>query len=422
MAGTVMRASRDTEIDFGKRYSAPLLSFKGGLRLLSNSISAYCRRDPPSLSGWVCHPVPVIVRNDLWLLGLPIRMNIQEFASLLGLSVSTVSKALNGREDVSPATRQKILAAAQEHGFSPDPTARRLRRQATDTVAFVISPPQVSFAQPVFLDMLVGVNEVMDAGGYQVIIATARTVETELDVFKRLIGRQRIDAVLFGRTRRHDERIAYLLENDIPFVAFGRSETSQDYSYVDIDRHVVGRAGCARFIALGHRRIALIHTPDYLMLSHFERTGYREALHGAGIPFDDALCVEAAIQEDDGARAVRALLELADPPTAFVCGHDFIAMGAMRAIAETGRIPGRDIGVIGADNHPIGSYLQPPLTTFSADTERAGRRMAEMLIERLDGRPARELQEVWTPELIIRASDGSPRGSAGGISPKRGRD
>jgi LacI family transcriptional regulator len=336
-------------------------------------------------------------------------MNIQDLAATLKLSVSTVSKALNGREDVSPATRKRVLEAAERHGFSPDPVARRLRRQSTDTIAFVVSAPQTSFAHPFFLEMLVGVNEAMDDSGYQVIVASSRSVEAEIDVFKRLIERQRVDGLLFGRTRRHDERISYLLERDIPFVAFGRSETSNDYPYLDIDHYVVGRSGCARFIALGHRRIALIHAPEYLMFSHLERVGYEEALRAAGIRFEKALCVEAAMTEDSGAYAVRRLLELPDPPTAIVCSHDLIAIGVMRGIAETGRVPGRDVGVIGGDNHPIGRYVQPALTTFSAETHRAGRRMAEMLLERLAGRSPQDLHEVWAPDLIIRASDGPHR-------------
>lgn len=339
-------------------------------------------------------------------------MNIQEFAAALKLSVSTVSKALNGREDVSPATRRRVLEAAEQHGFSPDPVARRLRRQSTDTIGFVVSAPQTSFAHPFFMDMLVGVNEAMDDSGYQVIVASSRSVETEIDLFRRLVERQRVDALLFGRTRRHDERIAYLLERDIPFVAFGRSETSDDYAYVDIDHYVVGRSGCARFIALGHRRIALVHAPEYLMFSHLERQGYEEALHAAGIELDGALCVEASMTEEAGAHAARQLLELPDPPTAFVCGHDLIAMGAMRAIAETGKVPGRDVGVIGGDNHPIGRYLQPALTTFSAETKQAGKRMAEMVLDRIAGHPSRDFQEIWTPELIIRASDGPQRDQA----------
>lgn len=339
-------------------------------------------------------------------------MNIQEFAATLKLSVSTVSKALNDRNDVSPETRKRVLEAAERHGFSPDPAARRLRRQSADTIAFVLSAPQISFAHPFFLDMLMGVNEVMDNSGYQVIIASARSVDTELDVFKRLIERQRVDALLFGRTRRQDERIAYLLEREIPFVAFGRSETSNDFAYVDIDHHVVGRAGCARFIALGHRRIALVHAPEYLMFSHLEHLGYAQALRAAGIRYDRTLNTETDISEEGGAEATRRLLELPDPPTAIVCSHDLIALGALRGIAETGRVPGRDVGVIGGDNHPIGRYVQPALTTFSAETYRAGKRMSEMLIERLAGKPPQDLQEVWTPELIIRTSDGAHRAEA----------
>ncbi|CAB3756443.1 LacI family DNA-binding transcriptional regulator [Paraburkholderia humisilvae] len=338
-------------------------------------------------------------------------MNIQEFAATLKLSVSTVSKALNGREDVSPATRKRVLEAAERLGFSPDPAARRLRRQSADTIAFVVSPPQTSFAHPFFLDMLVGVNDAMDNTDFQVIIASARTVEAELDVFKRLIERQRVDALLFGRTRRQDERIAYLLERDIPFVAFGRSETSSEFPYVDIDHRVVGRSGCGRFIALGHRRIALVHAPEYLMFSYLERRGYEEALRAAGIAFDRNLCIETAISEEGGADAARRLLALPDPPTAIVCGHDLLAMGVMRGITETGRVPGRDVGVIGGDNHPIGRYVQPALTTFSAETYRAGTRMAGMLLERLAGTPPQQLQEIWEPELIVRASDGPHRAS-----------
>ena len=105
----------------------------------------------------------------------------------------------------------------------------------------------------------------------------------------------------------------------------------------------------------------------------------------------------------------REVLDLPDPPTAIVCGHDLVALGVMRGISETGRTPGEDVGVIGGDDHPIGRYVSPALTTFSAETHRAGRRMVEMLMARLDGTPASQLQEIWTPELIVRASDGPRR-------------
>lgn len=337
------------------------------------------------------------------------QLDIKEFAAHLKLSVSTVSKAINGRADVSRDTRERVLKAAGELGFSPDPAGRRLRRQSSDTIGFVISAPQTQFAHPFFLNMLAGIDEALDGTNFQVIIASGRTVETEIDVFRRLVEKQRVDGLLFGRTRRKDARIEYLLERDIPFVAYGRSESSQDFPFVDIDHTVVGRDGCARFIALGHRRIALIHSPEFLMFSYFERLGYEQALRAANIEVDSALCVEEAMTEEGGLRAARRLLALPKPPTAFVCGHDMVAVGAMRAIAEAGKVAGQDIGVIGGDDHPVGRLITPALTTFSAETYRVGKRMVEMLLARIEGADPKTLQEVWTPELILRSSDGPPR-------------
>jgi LacI family transcriptional regulator len=325
------------------------------------------------------------------------------------LSVSTVSKAINDREDVSAKTREKVLAAAAKVGFMPDPAGRRLRRQTSDTIGFVLSAPQAHFAHPFFLDMLSGIDEALDETDYQVIFASGRSVEREIDAFRRMVERHRVDGLLFGRTRRQDERIAYLLERKVPFVAFGRSETPGDFAYLDIDRTVVGRDGCARFVRLGHRRVALINAPAYLMFSKHQRDGYKAALRAAGFRFDPQLYMEADLTEEAGAHAARKLLDASDPPTAIICGHDTVALGVMRAVAEMGMVVGKDVGVIGGDDHPMGRLVTPALTTFSAETNKAGHRMVEMLLARLNGTRANELQEVWSPSLIVRASDGLPR-------------
>lgn len=340
-------------------------------------------------------------------------MNIQELASKLHLSVSTVSKALNNRNDVSANTRERVLSAAREFGFTPDRAARRLRTQTTETIGFVLSAPQSSFAHPFFLNMITGVNDALQDTDYQLIISSARSMETEMDVFKRLVERQVVDGLLFGRTRRRDERVQYLLERDVPFVAFGRTETSSSFPYVDFDHALTARVACSRFIALGHRRIALVHASEVFMIGHFATQGYKAALKAAGIAWDPRLCIEAPMNEEGGVDAARALFDLADPPTAFVCGQDLIALGVMRGIAETGQAVGTDVGVMGGDNHPFSSYVQPALTTFSAETKRAGQRMAEMLLARLSGADVAGMQEVWSQELIVRASDGLKRTAKG---------
>ncbi len=214
---------------------------------------------------------------------------------------------------------------------------------------------------------------------------------------------------MFGRTRREDARVGYLQERGVPFVAFGRSETGAAFPYVDIDRTVAGRNGTARFVGLGHRRIGLISTPGYLMFSHHLQDGYRKALAAADIAFDPSLVIETVTSEAGGLDAARRLLALSEPPTAFMCGHDLIASGAMQAVVESGRRPGLDVGIIGCDDHPLGPYLDPPLTTFDAPTIRAGRRMVEILLASMNGTPAEELQEIWAPEIVLRSSHGPSR-------------
>lgn len=339
-------------------------------------------------------------------------MNLKELAKRLGLSPSTVSKALNDRPDINESTRQKVLAAAERYRYRPDPAGQRLRRQSSDAIGFVLSAPQAHFAHPFFLDMLMGINEELEGTRYQVIVTSARSLEHELECFEWLVEQQRVDGLLFGRTRRDDPRIDYLIKRDIPFVTFGRSEAANSFPFVDIDHTVVGREGCARFIALGHRRIALLNTPEQLTFSQHHKIGYREALRAAGIAWAPELYVARDITEEAGARAAHELLGLKQPPTAILCGNDLMAIGAMRAITERGLIAGRDVGVIGGDNHPVSALIQPGLTTFSAETYASGKRMAQMLLARMTGTPAKDLQEVWMPKLIIRSSDG-PRRSDG---------
>ena len=334
------------------------------------------------------------------------RINIVELASRLGLSVSTVSKAMNGRVDVSDATRKRVMAAAEELGFCPDPSGRRLRRGTSETIGFVLSPPQTHFAHPFFLDLLMGIDQALEKTSFQLVIVTGRSVEEEVDSFRRLVERQRVDAVMFGRTRVQDPRIEFLQEHSVPFVSFGRSETGNPFPYLDIDRSVAGRNGTAHFIGLGHRRIGLLASPAYLMFSQHLLEGYRAALAAARIPFDPELVVESAMDEEGGLQAARQLLAQPNRPTALMCGHDLIASGAIRAINEAGLRPGIDVALIGCDNHPLGPYLNPPLSTFSAPTVQAGQRMVQLLLALLDGRNPESLQEVWSPELILRNSHG----------------
>lgn len=333
-------------------------------------------------------------------------MKIEEFAQRIGLSVSTVSKALNGYADVSEATRERVLRSARRLGYSPNPLGRRLRQKSSDAIGFVLSPPQTGFAHPFFLNMLVGIDEGLRETDYHLIITTAHSLESELDTFTRLVEKQHVDAMIFSRTLRDDPRIAYLQKRRIPFATFGRSEGGKPFPYVDIDYAAAGREGVLRLFGRGHRRIALVNSPTYYMFGNLRRQGYEAAVRECGLAVDPDLYAEEDITEDGGVRGLQRVMRAVPAPTAVLCAHDLTAIGVMRALVAAGKRPGKDVAVIGSDDDPIGRYCDPPLTTFSAETRRAGRRIMELLLAAMQGTPAKSLQEVWPPKLIARASDG----------------
>lgn len=336
-------------------------------------------------------------------------MKLRDFSRAIGFSPSTVSRALNGYADVNEETRKQIVEAAKQYGYSPDRIGRRLRKNLSDTIGFVLSPPQRHFANPLTLDLIMGIDERLHGTPFQLIIAAARTVGDELATFRRLVEEQRVDGLIFTRTRRVDERILYLQERGVPFATLGQSESEKPFPFVDIDHFVVGREGTARFVALGHRRIAFINTPDEFTFSARRRRGYEAALAAARIPLDEDLIIEGDMTEEGGHQAALRLLALPEPPTAILCGQDFAAMGAARAVYEVGKLPGQDVGIMGGDDHPMGQYFDPPLTTFHAPIPKAGARLGEMLMAAMQGEPAENLQEIWNPKLVIRASDGPNR-------------
>lgn len=334
-------------------------------------------------------------------------MNLRKFAAEINTSVSTVSKALNGYPDVSEKTRQRIVKAAKRLGYVPSPLGRQLRTNTANAIGFVLSSPQTGFAHPFFLDMLLGIDEGLASTNFQIIITSSRRVDNELDSFKRLVERQRVDAMIFSRMHRQDARVAFLQKNKIPFATFGRSENGEPFPFVDLDYKFAGSEGCRILLEMGHKRIALLNGPRYLMFGYCKREGYEAEMRAADIRLDRRLIVEEDLSEKGGARGLRRLMKIANPPTAILCAHDLMAVGAMRELTRLGKRPGSDVAFIGNDSHPLGQYCDPPLTTFSAETRKAGHRLVEFLIRHMNGTPALELQEVWKPELILRSSHGS---------------
>ena len=337
---------------------------------------------------------------------LPRNPNIRDVAAHVGMSVSTVSRALNGYGDVNAETRKKIEEAAQALGYRASFAASTLRSSQTQTVTFMVSKPWTKFVDPFFLGLLDGIEMVLQAQGYDLQVVMAREFESEIDVIRRTVERNRCDALLFGRTRPEDERIDYLQERGFPFVTIGQT-LRNDHDWIDRDHFRIGQVATERLIRLGHRRIAYLSTPYRYTYSGHARDGYRRALEMAGIAHDPALEDECFLSRSTGADAMARLLSSGADPTAVFCGNDMIALSAIEAMRSFGLEPGQDIAVIGCDDMPMAAAARPALTTFSQSLDALGMRMGRMILNKLRG-TEETLQDLIEATLIVRDSDMPP--------------
>lgn len=329
------------------------------------------------------------------------RPDIRTVALAAGVSVSTVSRALNGYSDVSSATRARVEDAAARLGYRPSHAAAMLRRNETRTVTFMVSKPWTRFVDPFFLGVLDGLELALSAHGYDLQVVLAREFEAEIGVLRKAVERNRSDAVIFARTRLEDERIDWLQARGFPFVAVGQTARN-DHSFIDRDQRAMGRQAAGRLAALGHRRIGLLTTPLRYTYSHLMQQGFREGIGEAGLPPGPE--AECFLSHRTGEEVVTELFAKGEAPTALLCGNDMIALSAMEGLRRMGLRPGEDVALIGCDDMPLSAHLRPSLTTFSQDLEAMGIRLGRMVLARLAGDTTPQQGFIET-RLVLRESD-----------------
>jgi LacI family transcriptional regulator len=333
------------------------------------------------------------------------RVTLKTIAEEAGVSITTVSRALAGYDDVNEETRRHIIEIADRLGYQPNLAARHLRSKQTNTVGMVI-PRTEHFSDPFFMELLAGVGRQASEHGYDLLLSAQLRGEEELNAYRRMVGGGRVDGMVVARVLTHDPRIAYLQESRLPFVAFGRAEGA-DHPSIDVD----GAAGMVDLIMhlvdRGHQRIGLITSPAELAFTEPRCNGYRDALRRAKLPFDNVYMAPGDLTRQSGQIAAAHLLDLIDPPTAIVACNDQMALGALDAVQQRGLRVGHDIAVAGFDDIPAARVSEPPLTTVRQPIYGIGYRLVEMLIRLIVGDAVDETQILLKPELIVRASTSS---------------
>jgi LacI family transcriptional regulator len=337
-------------------------------------------------------------------------MNLKELAGKLGLSPTTVSRALNGYPEVNETTRERVLAAAKRHNYRPDARAIRLATGRAMAVGHVIPlATRHEIVNPIFADFIAGAGEVYSRSGYDMLISVVADEEEEA-TYRALRARGACDGVILHAPRLDDARIALLTEIGLPFVVHGRaSGAALPYSWVDVNNRRAFERATGFLLDLGHRRIALINGLEFMDFAIRRRKGYIDALTARGLVPDPALMTSNEMTEGRGYRAGLDMLGQDDPPTAFLVSSMISALGLRRAIEERGLRLGRDVSVIIHDDDL--SYLRngedvPIFTATRSSVREAGRQAADLLLEMLATPGLRPREILLEADLIIGQSTG----------------
>ena len=338
-------------------------------------------------------------------------VTMKRIAVELGVSITTVSKVVNNHVDISADTRARVLARIEELGYRPNAVARSLTLRRSSTIGVVIPDLMHSF----FVEVIAGMEPVFSARGFGMLLCSsgedARKERAEIS----LLRQRQVDGIAIASTSAagNTDVLSQLVAHGTALVMFDRD----DHPGVRCDRVLtdderVGKIATEHLIGAGRRAIAHITGPRIVHARRRER-GYRQALRAHGMKLRPELVVRGGFMEADGYRAMKRLLALRPRADAVFAANDPAAIGAMKAIWNSGlRVP-EDVAVVGVGNIAHGDLLRVPLTTVSWSRAEQGRQSAELLLDRIGPKPSARYRHVTIPpQLVVRESCGGARPAA----------
>ena len=330
-----------------------------------------------------------------------------------GVSVSTVSRVFNEYEDVSPATRERVLAVARKLDYAPSAAARTLVKRQSQLIGVVLftgyEHPDIH--HPFFQEVLVGLKHGIGELGYDLLLFATEQPGSNSGrphSYLRRARQHRVDGIVIMGVDRRDPEVEKLVRSDVPVIAVDIDVVGDRTSYVASDNIGGARLAVQHLNALGHTKIATITGTMIDTKPGADRIlGYRDAMRELGLSIPAGYEAEGDFYPESAEQAMRALLALEDPPTAVFAAGDMMAVGAIRAVHAAGKsVPG-DVAIVGFDNIRVAELLSPPLTTVRQDMVGIGHAAGRALVEQIENPDATPPVLTLPVELVVRASCGA---------------
>jgi LacI family transcriptional regulator len=330
--------------------------------------------------------------------------NIKELAGKLGLSVTTVSRVLNGKSEkfrISKETSRKVLDAARKYHYSPNRIARGLKLEKTETIGLII--PDI--ANPYFGSIAKTIEVEARNNGYSIILCDSLDDEITEAELLQLLADRRVDGIIIAPTGRNSEHVKEIQEQGIPVMVIDRYFPDTSLPFVTTNNYLGALLATEHFIKMGHRIIACIQGINGISANSERVKGYHDALQKHKIPVNEKLILGTDFGEENGYNQTKKLLAITERPTAIFALSNLISLGALRAVKEAQLTVPEDVSIVSFDEQPFSAFLTCPMTTVEQPREEIGKLAFQNLLKIIDNGNSEKMKNIMlNPRLIIRDS------------------
>lgn len=330
------------------------------------------------------------------------KITIKDIAQEAGVSVTTVSRVLNDKPDVSTTTKKKIKKVIDKLGYNPNGIARGLVLKKTNTIGLII--PDIS--NPYFPEVARGIEDNAKKEGYSVIFCnTDNNKQAEIEAIE-LLKSKRVDGIILSLSISNKSQLEKLENDKIPVVQIDRNIPGSKISSVLINNFLSAYKATMYLIKLGHTKIAHITGEMETNTARERLFGYKKALQEAEIEYRVEWVLQGDYSKESGFQQTNELLLMKEKPTAIFAANDLMALGAYEASFHYRLNIPDDISIIGHDNIDMAELIRPGLTTIAQPKYKLGELATQILIDEIEGRSNERQEIILNPELIIRKSTG----------------
>jgi LacI family transcriptional regulator len=335
-------------------------------------------------------------------------MTIKKIAEKAGVSVSTVSKIINGYEDVSEETKQRVLKIMQEHGYHPTYSVKTLAKKQSNLIGILFAGRlNIDFTHPFFIDVINSFKKRIGVLGYDLLFFSNEKFHANGEDYLTRCKYYQVDGCLVIAGEELEPCIAELDQSDIPCIGIDIELSGKRSGYIMSDNSKISQKVVEHFYLQGYKDIGFIGAAEEILISRLREDSFKTALTNYGLTVNPNWMIRGTdFYENSGYLCMKRLIEGGNLPRAIFAASDLLAIGAIRALKEHGfRIP-HDVAIIGCDDMDACKYMDPPLTTVRQDKEKIGILAALMLFDLINNQ-LHSSSVLVEPELIVRQSCGA---------------